>query len=106
MVPELVKFAWSTQFTPLIFQLVEFQSLALPPPEVVTVTFAVIVAPGVTVTELAPFRVVEFTVLAAKATFGLLSVRKTTQKKVERKVNLTKYLLITINKSYTKTAVI
>jgi len=59
--------AWLTQFTPEIFQLVEFQLLFVPDPEVVTVTSAVIEAEGSTVTLPAPFSVAESIVLAAKA---------------------------------------
>lgn len=56
-----------TQFAPEIFQLVEFQSLLVPPPFVVTVTAAVIEAEGATVTLLDPFSVAESIVLAANA---------------------------------------
>ena len=59
--------AWLTQFTPEIFQLVEFQLLFVPDPEVVTVTSAVIEAEGSTVTLVSPFKVAEFIVLAAEA---------------------------------------
>ncbi|OGC98120.1 hypothetical protein A2701_01705 [Candidatus Amesbacteria bacterium RIFCSPHIGHO2_01_FULL_47_34] len=48
-------------------QLVPFQSLFVPVPDVVTLTAAVIEAEGATVTELAPFKVTEFMVLAASA---------------------------------------
>ena len=66
-VPDALWLAWLTQFDPEIFQLVAFQSLFVPVPEVVTVTSAVIEAEGATVTLVAPFKVAELIVLAAKA---------------------------------------
>ena len=68
--PELVWSAWSMQVAPLIFQLVDCQSLAPPPPEVVVVMETAIELEGGRVTLAEPSRVTELMVLAANAGEG------------------------------------